>query len=622
MLDYTIPNGCSIECKEQTQDIRSAYHIPTNAFLMVFVGNVGPRKNQRQVVDAYSLLSQEDKNRIYVLFVGGGEDASLKTYVEKLGLQEHLVVCGIIPKEDVHNFYHAADATVLTSISEGFGLSIIEGMAYGLPNLTFSDLPAVADLYDENAMVTIAERSDLAVARGLSALANKHWDRNFIKQYARKFSFEQMAEKYHWSYTDSEKTDSTKLKVLFVTPYITSKKHPAFLRNQTGFGYMVHDIAEYVAKLDEVDLFAAMTFTPCFELDGFRVIGNSWLKIIRNFSLKSFADGLRFIRKYKQPLVSQLRTLYVFATIGQIGKIAKNYDLIHIHGCSALTDATIRACKRKGVPCIVTLHGLNSFEDVVKLHPSLKRYERDFLVRAAKKDIPVTFISTGNKNTAKEYVNSVWGGVIDCYSVICNGCNVSVHSSEVDVRKMYNINSKDFVFVFVGNISKNKNQYQVARAWNLLPEAERSRCIVLFVGNYKEEDDIVAYIRKENLQDSLFLCGMQPKDKVHSFYQDADATILTSITEGFGLSIIEGFVYGKPNVTFADLPAIQDVFNERAMILAEERSDAALANAMQKMMKASFDRETIMNYAQKFSFERMAEKYKEIYTNTLNGWQD
>ena len=44
------------------------------------------------------------------------------------------------------------------------------------------------------------------------------------------------------------------MKILFITPYITSACHPAFLRNQTGFGYMVHDIAQYVAKTEEVDI--------------------------------------------------------------------------------------------------------------------------------------------------------------------------------------------------------------------------------------------------------------------------------------------------------------------------------------------------------------------------------
>lgn len=453
----------------------------------------------------------------------------------------------------------------------------------------------------------------VTVAEGMSMNTHKQWDKNKIKQYAPKFSSDQIAGKYHSSYMDSGNANSSKLKVLFVAPYITSKKHPAFQRNQTGFGYMVHDIAEYVAKLDDVDLFAAMTFTPCFELDGFKVLGNSWFKLIRNFSLRALVDGLKFIRKYKQPFVSQLRTLYVFAAIGQIGKIAKDYDLVHIHGCSAITDATIRTCKRKGVPCIVTLHGLNSFEDVVKLHPSLKRYERDFLVQAAKEDIPVTFISTGNKKTAEEYVSTVCERKNNKFSVICNGCDVSKKTPEVDVRRLYGILPEDFVFVFVGNISKNKNQYQVARVWNLLPEAEKRRCKILFVGDYKENDEVATYIQKENLQNSLILCGMQPKDKVFSFYKSADATILTSITEGFGLSIIEGFVYGKPNVTFADLPAVRDVYDQSAMILTGDRSDKTLANTMLKMMNASFDSETIMNYAQKFSFERMAKKYDEFY---------
>ena len=63
---------------------------------------------------------------------------------------------------------------------------------------------------------------------------------------------------------------------------------------------------------------------------------------------------------------------------GQVEHIMKQYDVVHIHGCSSITDAVIKACKRQNIPFLVTLHGLNSFEKLIKLHSSLCRYERDF----------------------------------------------------------------------------------------------------------------------------------------------------------------------------------------------------------------------------------------------------
>lgn len=404
------------------------------------------------------------------------------------------------------------------------------------------------------------------------------------------------------------------MKVLHVVHYITSNCHPAFLRNQTGFGYMVHDIAEYTAKSAEVELFAVMCHTPKMDLDGFTVVGCSWGKLFANFSWRSIRDAISFLSKYKLPLKESLRTFYIYLSMGQLEKIAKDYDIIHIHGCTALTDAAIKVCQRKQKSFLVTLHGLNSFSDEIKLHPSLKQYERDFLAEAAVSHYPVSFISSGNRMTA---INSV-GASVDSFYVVSNGCDVTIYKSLLYVRSAYNIKSNEFVFCFVGNVSKNKNQYQVARAWSLLPNEYKQRCKVLFVGNYKEDDEVVAYIHENRLQDNLILCGMQPKDKVASFYQACDATILTSVSEGFGLSIIEGFVYGKPNVTFRDLPAAKDLYDENAMVFANERTDEALAEAMQKVMCTTFDKEKIILHAEQFSFEIMAERYIKLYKKIVH----
>lgn len=197
-----ILNGCSINVLEVNRNIRHDYGIADDDFLLVFIGNVGPRKNQKQVVEAYSYLQLEEQQKLKVLFVGGGEDELLKSFIKYKGLQNNLIVCGSQPKKNIHNFYHAADATILTSLSEGFGLSVIEGMVYGLPCLMFADLPAVADLYDERAMVTIQTHSDKDVAAGIHTLMNKAWNKEWIKEYAKHFSFENMANNYDAFYKD------------------------------------------------------------------------------------------------------------------------------------------------------------------------------------------------------------------------------------------------------------------------------------------------------------------------------------------------------------------------------------------------------------------------------------
>ena len=142
---------------------------------------------------------------------------------------------------------------------------------------------------------------------------------------------------------------------------------------------MVHDIAQYVAKNDDVDLYAPMAFTPEMKVDGFNVIKRDRWSFVRSLRLHNILDGIAFNHKYKQSFKMRLRSLYVFASIGQVESMMKQYDIVHIHGCSELTDAVIKACRRQKVPFLVTLHGLNSFEQAIKQNEELRKYERIFL---------------------------------------------------------------------------------------------------------------------------------------------------------------------------------------------------------------------------------------------------
>lgn len=196
------------------------------------------------------------------------------------------------------------------------------------------------------------------------------------------------------------------MKILFITPYITTDKHKAFLRNRTGFGLMVYDIANNVGMREQVDLYAVNAFAPHQTMDNFNTLCNSWFSFFCGVKLNSLSDSLKFLHRYKLPIKDQLRVIYQHLSVGGLSSKLKEYDIVHIHGCGPITNAAIKLCKRKKIPFCVTLHGLVSFEEQVLLHPSLKQYERDFLVEAYTNDYAVSFISTGNYEQALDFVKS------------------------------------------------------------------------------------------------------------------------------------------------------------------------------------------------------------------------
>lgn len=205
------------------------------------------------------------------------------------------------------------------------------------------------------------------------------------------------------------------------------------------------------------------------------------------------------------------------------------------------------------------------------------------------------------------------------FSVVTNGCGILKKTQVMNVRSLYGIHDSDFLFVFVGNITPNKNQKQVVDAYCLLLNENYSNINikVIFVGG-GEFQDLKAYIAAKRLSDCLFVSGPIEKSFVHDFYSAADATILTSLSEGFGLSIIEGFVYGKPNLTFKDLPAVKDLYHPDSMLLCEERDTRSLAEKMYEMSKAKWDNKFIAEYSEKFSFKKMRDNYNTLYYSILN----
>lgn len=173
------------------------YDIPNDSKIVLYVGNIGVRKNQRQLIESFDLMPREICEKTYVLFLGNDQGTdTVNEAISNSRYASHFLLCGSIDKEVVSDYYKQGNAVVLISRSEGFGLSLIEGMHFGLPCMTFADVDAYEDIYSEYAVVGVEDKSNIAVAQGLQKLLTIQWDKERIKLHSKKFELDKMGENY------------------------------------------------------------------------------------------------------------------------------------------------------------------------------------------------------------------------------------------------------------------------------------------------------------------------------------------------------------------------------------------------------------------------------------------
>lgn len=403
------------------------------------------------------------------------------------------------------------------------------------------------------------------------------------------------------------------MKVLIITPYFYDETKRQFAVNKTGFGFLMKDIASYGARLNEVFMLSS-AITPECEISGFHVVSHTWVNVIKNIKVRNVLKGIYAFYSIKQDFKNRLKHIYYAIDSGYTEKVIKklNPDIVHFHAVGYRTELWIDICEKLGVKYVLTLHGLVGFQRDVTLEE--KKSEKKLLEKASVKKKPITVISTGIKNRIKKGY-----GIDNNIIVVTNGTNVIpiFPKNFIDIHAKHNIPPNRKIMLCVGNISKNKNQEQLIRAFDILSPIIKKKLHLLILGNINHSLKLDTLIDEMKLTKHIKLCGFVNKEDLISYFKCADYNVLVSIDEGFGLSIIEAFSYGIPTVTFPDLDAVPDLYDKRVMVLANERSDHELALAIEKMCNLNWDRDFIREYAKKFSLERMAKEYNDVYLKAV-----
>jgi glycosyltransferase involved in cell wall biosynthesis len=178
--------------RETIDAVRMRYALPERYLLCV--GTIEPRKNLTRALAAFEVLHADGLSEALVI-VGrrGWLTGDFFAALERSRVRQAVRLLGHVPDGDLPGVYAGAQALVMPSLYEGFGLPVLEAMACGTPVVCSytSSLPEVAgnaalmfDPLDVEALIGSvrgllgdgALRDELIV-RGLRQAARFSWER-------------------------------------------------------------------------------------------------------------------------------------------------------------------------------------------------------------------------------------------------------------------------------------------------------------------------------------------------------------------------------------------------------------------------------------------------------------
>lgn len=156
----TIEPGVTTNVLEATtkEELKRELGVPASTTLIVNTSRLDELKNLEDFIDVIARLKKQFDVVGYIFGEGERTDA-LSRKIADLNLQDNVKIFS--PISDLKEIYAAADIYLATSLSESFGMSVLEAMTTGLPVVAY-DLAAYRRYGNSYIKVEVKNVGDLA----------------------------------------------------------------------------------------------------------------------------------------------------------------------------------------------------------------------------------------------------------------------------------------------------------------------------------------------------------------------------------------------------------------------------------------------------------------------------
>jgi 1,2-diacylglycerol 3-alpha-glucosyltransferase len=163
---YVLPFGVDMEPFERPikVDARRALNLAPDEFFLLYAGRLGIEKNLHFLLRAFRVLLDRwpGPGRVRLVLAGGGPHQPIfEEYARELGLGDRVLFTGFIPREELVDYYRAADLFVFASKTETQGLVLMEAMAAGLPAVVVRAMGVTDVVFDGETGVLVPEDESL-----------------------------------------------------------------------------------------------------------------------------------------------------------------------------------------------------------------------------------------------------------------------------------------------------------------------------------------------------------------------------------------------------------------------------------------------------------------------------
>jgi glycosyltransferase involved in cell wall biosynthesis len=324
------------------------------------------------------------------------------------------------------------------------------------------------------------------------------------------------------------------------------------------------------------------------------------------------ADGIKIYR-FKPIFLFWMHMINPSMFIFLLRNIHK-YDAVHAHVyMGAESDMAAIICRLRKIPFIFTAHDLLSTQcGTINLLKNL--YDKTigrYTLNTAKKLIALT------QENKKQY--ELLGVPEDKIVVIPNGVDYEKFDGLIKSKELLkSIGNPDKVVLFVGRLLKYKGAQHIIKA---IPEIinDYPNTKFIFVGEdqgYKKE--LIKLATDLDVFDKCVFTGRVNEKELLRYYSIADAFILPSTGEGFGLVALEAIVSGTP-VILASTGGLKHIVSEIGGYPLDTTGDVPeqIAETVKKVffdpdIKKEIEREKEV-IKRDYTWKRVAEMTEKVY---------
>ena len=176
--------------KEKIQKVKKMYKVSGD--YIIFVGTLQPRKNLERLIESFSRLTHQ----LQLVIVGrkGWLYDSIFKKVKDLDLEKRVIFTDYVPDNDLPPLICGAEAYVLPSLWEGFGIPVIEAQACGVP-VVVSNVSSLPEIVADSGILVDPEKTD-SIANGIKKSLDAKTRTVLVKrgfENAKRFSWEKCA---------------------------------------------------------------------------------------------------------------------------------------------------------------------------------------------------------------------------------------------------------------------------------------------------------------------------------------------------------------------------------------------------------------------------------------------